>query len=716
MEKIMTSAVETFSLPALLGLAAGRGCLIGSEQVRALAALLLRNRPPDLRAGCFLGGALALGGRPQDDVVVLSDTFGVAPFLVIAGQQGASAMLTWPEGDRYRTQIITDPEYVDRAALVLAQLSDNEYTMSDLAEAEVQRAYVARLAAALIAELRLPEADYHALMPDEQRWLSLATAMARRSADGPLLAVPEVRQIFREIGVQRGMIGQLDADQHQLTPLLVDDGTPPPACTVQPHSVISSVIQRGRPGSAPSAAASGLGGIVGWAGSNALGAVPLLRDERVWGLLIVVSPRTISAPAQALLSGLASLIAFHLDVPPPPSVPTTRLTPTATGMLIEGSASPARTTLARPASPAPARPAPTRDGSHIARDLSALLARLGDAVLLVDGRGQVADYTPALARMLAIGNNAHGQPLVASGGACLAPLLTEALMEEQVEPREVELPSGQLVLAQVIAFSQGLWAFVLRADASAAPAHFAALPPAPAPSPVAESERNESFLANFSNIIRVPLRELRELITRVPAAGELNEQQSRLIGQVVRLNSELTMLVNDLLALGQIRLQAGDHRVPLRLDLLIEAAVGTQYAEFGRRGQHVHTDIQAGLPRVFGSEEGLGRAVSALIDNAIKYSPSGAQIRVLARREGGDLIVRIEDNGPGLRPDELAQVFDPFYRAESTESLGVSGRGLGLTIAKAVIEQHDGKIWAEGQPNQGCAFSFRLPLIEGGAG
>jgi two-component system sensor histidine kinase SenX3 len=170
--------------------------------------------------------------------------------------------------------------------------------------------------------------------------------------------------------------------------------------------------------------------------------------------------------------------------------------------------------------------------------------------------------------------------------------------------------------------------------------------------------------------------------------------------------------VNDLLALGQIRLQAGDHRSPLRLDLLLEAAVGTQYAEFGRRGQHVTTDIQAGLPRVFGSEEGLGRAVAALIDNAIKYSPAGAQIRVAARREGGEMFVSIEDTGPGLRPDEIEQVFDPFYRAESTANLGISGRGLGLTITKAVIEQHDGQIWAASTPGKGCTFSFRLPIAD----
>ena len=124
------------------------------------------------------------------------------------------------------------------------------------------------------------------------------------------------------------------------------------------------------------------------------------------------------------------------------------------------------------------------------------------------------------------------------------------------------------------------------------------------------------------------------------------------------------------------------------------------------------TDIQAGLPRVFGSEEGLGRAVSALIDNAIKYSPAGAQIRVAAQREGDNMLVSVEDTGPGLLPEEVAQVFDPFYRAESTSNLGISGRGLGLTITKAVIEQHEGQIWATSTYGKGCTFSFRLPIVD----
>ncbi|NJM06451.1 HAMP domain-containing histidine kinase [Candidatus Gracilibacteria bacterium] len=285
--------------------------------------------------------------------------------------------------------------------------------------------------------------------------------------------------------------------------------------------------------------------------------------------------------------------------------------------------------------------------------------------------------------------------------------MSEALTGETTAPARIELPNGRNATVSIVPLGQEGWAFILHPDETQqALSVSAAVERIPA---AVENERSEQFLSNFSDIIRVPLREIRDLITKVPAAGDLNEQQSRLIGQVVRLNSEMTMLVNDLLALGQIKLQAGEQRAPLRLDLLIEAAVGTQYAEFGRRGQQVTTEIQPQLPRVTGSEEGLGRAVAALIDNAIKYSPAGAQVKVVVHKTGDAIVVAVQDNGPGLTAEELAQVFDPFYRAPSTDMLGVSGRGLGLTIAKAVVEQHGGRIWASATVGAGSAFSFSIP-------
>jgi signal transduction histidine kinase len=200
---------------------------------------------------------------------------------------------------------------------------------------------------------------------------------------------------------------------------------------------------------------------------------------------------------------------------------------------------------------------------------------------------------------------------------------------------------------------------------------------------------------------------MRDLMTQIPTVGRLNEEQSRLLGKIVYLNSELTMLSNDLLSLGQLRRERHE-RIPLRLDMLIEAAIALQYAESGRRGQQVVPTIAAHLPLVLGDDEGLGRAIAALLDNAIKYSAAGAQIDVVVTHDDETVTVAIHDMGVGLTAEEVERVFEPFYRAPSTEHLGVAGRGLGLTITRAVIEQHGGRIWAESWPGRGSVFAFRL--------
>ncbi|RRR65649.1 MAG: hypothetical protein EI684_22570 [Candidatus Viridilinea halotolerans] len=698
----MISAAATFSLPALLGLPAGTGHLMSIEHVRALTALLVRHRPTDMEACCFVGGSISPEDRPRDTIVVFADDFGGAPFLVMAGQQGACALLSSYEGAQCRVRLISDPEMVDRAALVIAQLSDHNYQLSSLVEAENQRAFIARMAAAIATEMRFGADVYRALMPDDYFWPLLAAALANAGGVPAMLAKPEARQMLRELGVSRVLVGMLDAD-HQLQTVAAD-GNAPQRMVVQ-QGVVASVIRRGRPGSANTPAASGLGGVAEWAGNETLTIVPLIRDEQAFGLLLATGQRPLTGPALAALHGFGTLIGLNLNgAPAPTPVPEPRLpaVPNAGAMVPR----PPMATNAMQRAPAPRS---TVSAPSLARELGTLVEHLGDAVLLVDAQGRVNAYTPALARMLSMGMDAHGQPLVASGGSCLAPLLAEALMGEQIKRHEVDLPNGNPAHVSVTEFAQGLWAFVLHQEATTATSTASPQEIQATGGNLNEAERNESFLSNFSNIVRVPLRELRDLITRVPTLGELNEQQSRLIGQVVKLNSELTMLVNDLLALGQIRLESSEYRVPLRLDLLIEAAVGTQYAEFGRRGQQVNLEIAPGLPRVYGSEEGLGRAVAAMIDNAIKYSPTGAQIRVAAHQQGSELIVTVQDNGVGMLTSEVAQVFDPFFRAESSAHLGISGRGLGLTIAKAVIEQHNGRIWAESAPSQGSTFGFSLP-------
>ncbi|MCS6882505.1 MAG: HAMP domain-containing sensor histidine kinase [Oscillochloridaceae bacterium] len=694
----MISSAASVSLPALLGVSASAGCLLSLDQVRHLAMLAVQRRPADLHARIIFGGPLG----DLEEGTLWGDPWQNAPFLIIAGEQGALALVSRAEGERFRCVMLSDPERVDHAVMALSQFGDETLSLPELAAPEPQRAFVGTLVAALVADPRLNAIDLPALMPAERRWIELARVSGRCPDLPALFATPDLRQALHEQGVDRALIGTLSADRRQMRVLAAIGGKGPATIGLQGR-LVDTVLRSRRPGSTASAAESGLDAEgQRWLGTSTLTAIPLQRDGTLWGLLLAASQRPLANAARAALHGLGALISATHGI----AAPT-----------VGEAASPA--SAARSPRPGAAAPAPrtgevgpmrARRQAALAGDIGALFERLTDAVVLVDGQGRLVSYTSAAAAALGLGQAARGHSLVESGASCLTPLLSEALMADGPVEGTVQLPRGGQANVTVRGIDDALWSFLIFPAGEPKSA-----PPAPQPkqpAALSEREQQETFLSNFSRVIQVPLRELRTLITSVPAAGELNEQQSRLIGQVVRLNSELTMLVNDLLSLGQIRLQAQEVGAPLRLDLLIEAAVGLQYAEFGRRGQHVTVDLAPGLPRVIGSEEGLGRAINALIDNAIKYSPGGAHIRVAARHEAGNVLVMVEDSGYGLSEEEAAQVFEPFYRAESAERAGVSGRGLGLTIAKAVIEQHGGQIWVDSRPEGGSTFTFRLPCAD----
>jgi signal transduction histidine kinase len=101
--------------------------------------------------------------------------------------------------------------------------------------------------------------------------------------------------------------------------------------------------------------------------------------------------------------------------------------------------------------------------------------------------------------------------------------------------------------------------------------------------------------------------------------------------------------------------------------------------------------------------------IENLLSNAIKYSPRGGQISVKGILDKGWARVEVRDEGVGLRPEQLTQVFERFYRADESLTQSIRGTGLGLYLARAVIEAHGGRIWAENNPGKGAAFIFVLP-------
>jgi len=129
-----------------------------------------------------------------------------------------------------------------------------------------------------------------------------------------------------------------------------------------------------------------------------------------------------------------------------------------------------------------------------------------------------------------------------------------------------------------------------------------------------------------------------------------------------------------------------------------------------RKKQSLSVQVPMYVPRVIGNPDYIERAVSNLIDNAIKYTPDNGEIRVKVGVEQDSVVVEVSDNGIGIPPQDLSRIFERFYRVDRSRSREMGGTGLGLSIVKHVAQVHGGTIDVQSAPFQGSKFRFKIPL------
>jgi two-component system sensor histidine kinase KdpD len=170
----------------------------------------------------------------------------------------------------------------------------------------------------------------------------------------------------------------------------------------------------------------------------------------------------------------------------------------------------------------------------------------------------------------------------------------------------------------------------------------------------------------------------------------------------------LNRLVSNLLDLS--RIEAGALRPDKDwhdLGGLIDDVLGRLRTLTARH--QVAVDVPEELPPVSLDYLEISDVLLNLIENATKHTPAGTEIRVSAREARGEVQVEVADRGPGIPPEDVQRLFDPFYRVRTAGSRP-KGMGLGLAVAKGLIEAHGGRIWAENLPDGGASFAFALPL------
>lgn len=239
----------------------------------------------------------------------------------------------------------------------------------------------------------------------------------------------------------------------------------------------------------------------------------------------------------------------------------------------------------------------------------------------------------------------------------------------------------------------------------------------------------EAFAADVSHELKNPLTSLRSAVETLPYA-RTTEQRDRLTAIVKDDVKRLDRLITDISDASRLDAElarARNHPVDLRrlLDTVISLANETRSSglpeirlELGRLPKGVDNDPSP--YRVLGHDNRLGQVVRNLVDNAQSFTKPGTQVGVRLRRTRKDVEFRVEDEGPGIRPENLDKIFDRFY-TDRPESYFGKNSGLGLSISKQIVEAHRGRIWAENhygppsasgeRPIHGAAFVVRIPAV-----
>jgi signal transduction histidine kinase len=226
----------------------------------------------------------------------------------------------------------------------------------------------------------------------------------------------------------------------------------------------------------------------------------------------------------------------------------------------------------------------------------------------------------------------------------------------------------------------------------------------------AEQAKNlrDEVLAIVAHDLRNPLHTIlasSAAMLELPLSAEDRTRQREVIR---RSANTMNILISDLLDVASIELgNLSIGREEFAIREVLEHTVETFYQRARERGITVDDDLSAVLPSVVGDSGRLAQVLSNLLANALKFTPEGGRIRLGTRYTDGEVEIAVENSGAGIAPESLPHVFDRFWRADRT---GPAGAGLGLAIAKGIVEAHGGRIWVESTPGETTTFRFTVPV------
>ena len=218
------------------------------------------------------------------------------------------------------------------------------------------------------------------------------------------------------------------------------------------------------------------------------------------------------------------------------------------------------------------------------------------------------------------------------------------------------------------------------------------------------------FISTAAHELRTPLTSIQGFSEILMTRDDLSfEERKRFLSYINKQSLGLTNIINDLLDISRIEsgrgfaLNKAIYNTTDSINNLIQY-FQEQYKK------HRFEVIPLGSPLdLYADKEKIEQVFKNLLSNAAKYSPGGGLIRVTENLSGSDYVVKVEDNGIGMTPEQLEKVFDKFYRVDASDT-GIEGTGLGMTIVKHIVEAHNGRIYLESELGKGTIITFTVPV------
>jgi len=325
--------------------------------------------------------------------------------------------------------------------------------------------------------------------------------------------------------------------------------------------------------------------------------------------------------------------------------------------------------------------------------LEAVIANIQDGVIVMDKNKNIMLVNRAVRDIFNLGSKEIvGRALIdVISNADLRALLVRA-SEGPLKYHEINFDDGRVFNAQYTPIPQ-IGAAVTMQDISY----------------LKELDRLKSdFIHTVSHDLRSPLTAILGYTELVERTGPLNSNQQDFLHRLQGSIHHITTLVNDLLDLGRLDAGFDTRRELVQLENVLKYSLDMFDAQAKKKNIKLSIDIVKDLKGLRANPIRIRQMLDNLVGNAIKYTPANGSVRISMSMQDCQIVLKIEDTGPGIPQDEQGRVFEKFFRATNAPE-HAEGSGLGLAIVKSIVESHQGRVWVESTIGKGSSFTVLLP-------